>query len=157
MEMNEFSMAVRQAMEWNDAYPAEAFYLVRDALDTTCQAIREKEGKHRHVRGPELLDGFRRHVLQEFGPAGHLVLGEWNLRETGDVGEIVFLLIRAGIFNKTKKDAKEDFDNVYSFEEAFVEPFLPRSRPAPARETPPVFPPRETDPAETRTPGESLS
>ena len=44
---------------------------------------------------------------------------------------MVFNLIEAGVFGRAEDDRIEDFENGFSFEEAFVEPFRPSlQRPA---------------------------
>ena len=44
-----------------------------------------------------------------------------------DFGEMVFNLIEYGVFSKNEQDSKEDFSAIYSFEEAFIKPFQPKS------------------------------
>ena len=51
----------------------------------------------------------------------------WGIKNCGDIGEMVFNLIRIGIFGKTETDTIEQFQNHYNFEEAFVLPFRPQS------------------------------
>ena len=50
---------------------------------------------------------------------------------------MVWRLIDLGVFGRTENDSREDFKNVYSFREAFVEPFRPGRQPAPARKAKP--------------------
>ena len=40
------------------------------------------------------------------------------------MGEIVFLFIENGVFGKQDSDSLDDFSEIYTFEEAFVAPFL---------------------------------
>ena len=47
------------------------------------------------------------------------VLKQWGLRSTSDIGEMVYNLIASGDLEKTPKDARSDFDDVYDFEAAF--------------------------------------
>jgi uncharacterized repeat protein (TIGR04138 family) len=56
---------------------------------------------------------------------GLTVLEYWGVRSTGDVGRMVFNLIEAGVFGRADDDRIEDFENGFSFEEAFVAPFRP--------------------------------
>ena len=84
-----------------------------------------KMGKHgapdrsRHITGQELSDGIRTYAREQFGPMTHDVLQHWGLKETLDFGNIVYNLIEAGMMSKTDDDRVEDFQNVYSFAEAF--------------------------------------
>ena len=51
------------------------------------------------------------------------VLNSWGLTRTGDFGEIVYNLIKIGQMRKTKQDRREDFDDVYDFDQALVQEF----------------------------------
>ena len=52
-----------------------------------------------------------------------VVLNSWGLHSTSDFGEIVYNLIRVGMMKKSNTDRREDFDNVYDFEESFTRQF----------------------------------
>jgi uncharacterized repeat protein (TIGR04138 family) len=54
-----------------------------------------------------------------------------------DFGEIVFNLIEYRVFSKTENDRREDFADIYDFDEAFVKPFQPagKRRSGPPTET----------------------
>jgi uncharacterized repeat protein (TIGR04138 family) len=43
---------------------------------------------------------------------------------------MVYQLIEYGVFSKTDTDRKEDFSEIFDFEESFVRPYLPRDRAA---------------------------
>ncbi len=47
------------------------------------------------------------------------VLGSWGVRRTSDFGEIVFSMIEIGQMRKTRRDKREDFNDVYEFHDAF--------------------------------------
>ena len=51
------------------------------------------------------------------------VLNSWGIYATADFGEIVFNLIEIGKMRKTADDCREDFENVYDFDEAFERGF----------------------------------
>ena len=46
----------------------------------------------------------------------------------GHFGDIVFNLIEYNVFSKADQDKREDFSEVYTFDEAFDAPFLPKRR-----------------------------
>ncbi|MCS7238250.1 MAG: hypothetical protein NZ899_08275 [Thermoguttaceae bacterium] len=73
----------------------------------------------KHVTGQELCEAARLYALERYGLMAKAVLNSWGIRSTSDFGEIVFNLIRCGRMRKTREDRREDFDNVYNFEEAF--------------------------------------
>ena len=54
------------------------------------------------------------------------VLNEWGIRTTDDFGQIVFNLVSASVLGKNETDSPSDFKNVFSFDDAFVKPFVPR-------------------------------
>ena len=77
----------------------------------------EEEGPQRHVTGPELCQAIKQLAIDQYGLMAKTVLNNWGIRNTGDVGEIVFNLIRAGQMRKTSGDRREDFDNVFDFDQ----------------------------------------
>lgn len=97
-------------------YRTEAYHFVFEALDYTLSA---RGGGRRHVTGAEILEGARRLALERFGYLARVVLRHWGVTRTGDFGEVVFNLIAADLLQKTADDRKEDFEDLYDFEEAF--------------------------------------
>ena len=73
----------------------------------------------RHVSGQELCEAARQYALQQYGFMAPTVLGSWGVRRTSDFGEIVFSMIEIGQMRKTRRDKREDFDDVYEFHDAF--------------------------------------
>ena len=128
-EQISFEEHVRLACEVDPRFAADAYVFLRDALDATVREMRKQwDSEDRHVSGPELLDGFRRLALKQFGPMVPTVLEAWGIRCTDDIGDMVFNLIEIGAFGKNDEDSKEDFIAVYDFHEAFVKPFRPESK-----------------------------
>ena len=62
---------------------------------------------------------------QQYGMLAKSVLNEWGVRTTGDFGEIVFNLIDIGQMKKTDSDRREDFENVFDFDDGLRDAFLP--------------------------------
>lgn len=123
-----FSEALEQIVAADPRFDREAYLFLRDALDFTIKSRKkQKSDLSRHVTGQELLEGVRLFALQEFGPMVPTVLDSWGVKQCGDIGDMVFNLIHAGIFGKTETDTVEDFKNGYGFHEAFVQPFLPET------------------------------
>ncbi len=128
MQNTGFQEAVETVCQEDRRYHPEAYAFLRDSLEGTIK--RRKKSKKEpgpHVGAAELLDGFRIHALAEFGPMALMVLDYWGVVSTGDVGQMVFNLVRAGIFGKTDEDTTESFRDVFDFREAFVAPFRPLS------------------------------
>lgn len=46
------------------------------------------------------------------------VLNYWGLHTTADFGAVVYNLIKAGLMSRTDDDRIEDFNAVYSFDDA---------------------------------------
>ena len=135
MQRRSFEETVQIAVERDPRYDFDAYVFLREALDHTLKTGRKGKASDqpRHVRGPELLAGFRDLALEQFGPMALTVLETWGVRSTDDVGEMVFNLIEVGAFGRTAQDSKDDFKAGYDFREAFTKPFQPRgARPRPA-------------------------
>ena len=128
MQALRFDAAVDNILQRDGRYDSGAYFFLQDALDFTLKRAKEENnGENRHVSGGELLLGFRDFARQEFGPMALTLLHEWGVKACSDVGEMVFHLIEEGMFGKQDSDSREDFDEVFSFEEAFREPYLPRT------------------------------
>ena len=110
-------------------YHRDAYLFVREALDYTQKTIgKDPRGRIRHVTGQELLAGIREFALQQFGPMTKTVLEEWGIHCSRDFGEIVFNMVEVRWLAKTDKDTRADFEQGYDFDEAFRNPFLPKSK-----------------------------
>ena len=77
----------------------------------------------RHVSGQDLCLALRQFAHAQYGFLAKLVLESWGVRSTNDFGEIVYNLIKIGKMSKSDNDRREDFDNVYDFEQALVKEF----------------------------------
>jgi uncharacterized repeat protein (TIGR04138 family) len=126
MQHTGFQEAVETICRGDSRYHAEAYAFLRDSLEATIKR-RKKSRKETgsHVGAQELLDGFRLHAIDEFGPMSMMVLDYWGVRSGEDVGNLVFNLVDAGIFGKTEEDTIESFRDVLDFDEAFIAPFRP--------------------------------
>ena len=133
MQDLDFDEVVELICKEDPRYDRKAYTFLRQGLDHTVKELKRKEaakaGKSQHVTGAELLDGLRGFALEQFGPLAKTVLNSWGIKRCGDFGEMVFNLIEYNVFSKTENDRREDFIELYSFEEAFVKPFLPVNRP----------------------------
>lgn len=126
MHKVDFEDALRNIVKADPRYEIQAYHFVREGLDFTVKVMSKPvDGPGRHVSGAELLDGIRQYALQEFGPIAKTVLNRWGVAHSEDFGEIVFNLVEEGILGRTDEDKREDFRGGYTFDEAFVRPFLP--------------------------------
>lgn len=86
------------------------------------RAMKSIGGLHRvnrHVTGQQLCGAIRDIALERWGLMARHVLARWNITCTGDIGTIVFALVDNGWLQKQSTDRIEDFEQVFSFSEAF--------------------------------------
>ena len=125
----DFAEIVSLICKEDSRFDRKAYDFIRLGLDHTVKELKSKESsrgsRSRHVSGPELLEGLRIYALDQYGPLTKTVLESWGVRRCSDFGEIVFNLIEYNVFSKTDNDRREDFSDRYTFDEAFVKPFLP--------------------------------
>lgn len=137
--MGNSSRTLAELLNEDPRYKYEAYVFVFDALGYAQQVLglgepaesepidtepdEETEEPEQHVSGQQLCEAVRRFALDQYGYMAKTVLGSWGLHGTGDIGEVVFNLIRIGKMRKTPRDHREDFENVYDFEDAFRREF----------------------------------
>ena len=110
-------------------YKLEAYKFVRDALSYAHDELKmgqavSSEGAddpqpEAHLTGQQLCEAIRVYAIEQFGLMARIVLTNWGISRTGDFGEIVYNLIDIGLMKKSETDRREDFDDVYAFDEAF--------------------------------------
>jgi len=102
-------------------YPPDAYAFLNDGLNHAAEALHGKsaEAGPRHVTGRQLCEALRDLAVQRYGLLARTVLARWNIRETIDFGNMVYLLIVGGYMKKTDEDSLEDFRDVYDFSQAF--------------------------------------
>jgi uncharacterized repeat protein (TIGR04138 family) len=52
-----------------------------------------------------------------------LVLEHWGVTRTEDLGDIVFTLVSVGLLISQPADSRDDFADVFSFDEAFEDAY----------------------------------
>ena len=133
MQDPDFTEIVTQICKEDPRFDRKAYDFVRAGLDHTVKELRKKDAaraeRSRHVSGPELLEGLRAYALDQYGPLAKTVLDAWGVRRCRDFGDIVFNLIEYNVFSKTDNDRREDFSDIYDFNDAFVKPFQPARPP----------------------------
>lgn len=96
-------------------YDERAYLWVLAALEFCQQRLPER----RHLTGRELAEGCRDLALQRYGVLAREVLEHWGVKESLDIGEIVFTLVDEGLLMSQPNDSKTDFIGVFDFREAF--------------------------------------
>jgi uncharacterized repeat protein (TIGR04138 family) len=125
----DFSEVVALIRKEDPRFDRRAYDFVRMGLDHTVKELKKQKnkrgGEKAHVSGPELLQGLRDYALDQYGPLAKTVLNSWGVTRCTDFGDIVFNLIEYNVFSKTESDRREDFADIYTFDQAFVKPFQP--------------------------------
>ena len=57
--------------------------------------------KERHITGQQLCEASRQLALEQYGMMAKVVLNSWGVHTTGDLGEIVYNLIRMEQMSKS--------------------------------------------------------
>jgi len=83
----------------------------------------EHHEAERHITGQELCEAMRLFAHEQFGYLAKNVLNHWGIASTGDFGDIVFNLIEIEQMRKTSRDRREDFEDVFDFDEGFQHNF----------------------------------
>ena len=129
--------AMRELLEEDTRFKLEAYQFIREALQFAQEhidliigpdATTSNESNSpapvsrpipKHVTGQQLCEACRRYAIDQYGYLAKIVLADWGLHSTSDFGELVYNLIRIEQMRKSESDRREDFDDVYSFEDAF--------------------------------------
>jgi len=117
----------------DDRYRLDAYLFVFEALRHAQERLgmgteyysgdMEDDEPERHVTGQELCEAMRKYAHEQYGYMAKTVLNHWGICTTGDFGEIVFNLIKIEQMRKTPHDRREDFDDVFDFDEGFQHSF----------------------------------
>jgi uncharacterized repeat protein (TIGR04138 family) len=86
-------------------YDERAYLFVLAALEYCQQRLPER----RHLTGRELAAGCRDLALERYGVLARDVLAHWGVRDSRDIGEVVFTLVHEGLLMSQPNDSKEDF------------------------------------------------
>jgi uncharacterized repeat protein (TIGR04138 family) len=100
-------------------FDERAYLFVLAALEHCQAGLVER----RHITGPELAHSCREVALQRFGVMARLVLDHWGVRETIDIGDIVFTLVDMGLLISQPQDTRDDFFGIYEFATAFEQEY----------------------------------
>ena len=118
----DFHTAVQKVRERDPRFASQAYDFLCLSLEHTVKMMHREGAEDRHVSGRELLEGFRQRALQDFGPMAWLVMQEWGIGCSEDVGAMVYQFINIGYFGKNETDSIEDFSDGISMKEALTKP-----------------------------------
>ncbi len=126
---------IRKLLREDTRFSLEAYQFIRDALqyahsvlgmgalDDPELEIGEEGIVERHLTGQQLCQAIRSYAIEQYGYMAQTVLNSWGIERTGDFGDIVYNLIRINLMKKSEDDRREDFDDVYDFDEVFRDDF----------------------------------
>lgn len=124
---------LKELIDQDPRYGMEAYQFVREGLTYAQEVLQlgsqqpADEGAgvevEQHISGQQLCEAIREYAIEQYGFMAPTVLRKWGITTTSDFGEIVYNLINAELMKKSKRDQREDFNDVYSFDEAFRERF----------------------------------
>ena len=107
-------------------YNVKALKFIYESLGLTIQNIHEnqdREGERQHISGSQLSIGLAELAVKRWGRLAKLVLNQWGIKTTRDLGEIVFLMISHSWMRAQETDRIEDFDGVYDFGDVLEKQF----------------------------------
>jgi len=97
-------------------FDERAYLFVLGALEFCQQRLEER----RHISGRELALACRDLALDKFGVMAGLVLEHWGVRSSADLGDVVFTLVDLGLLMSQPTDSREEFADVFDFDQAFA-------------------------------------
>ncbi|MGJ8638210.1 MAG: Minf_1886 family protein [Opitutaceae bacterium] len=127
----DFNEVIRTIRREDPRYSRGAYFFLRQALDFSLKEMHKKGDldKSNHLSGQQLLEGIRLYAIDQYGPMARTVLNYWGISKCRDFGNIVFNLVECRVLGKTDQDSPEDFNDGYSFKDAFDSPYLPDQKP----------------------------
>src|SRR5579864_6445712 len=96
-------------------FDERAYLFVLAGLEFCQQRLPER----RHISGRELALACRDLALERFGVMARLVLDHWGVRSTADIGDVVFTLVDLGLLMSQQSDTRDEFVDVFDFDQAF--------------------------------------
>ena len=92
-----------------------AYLFVLSALEFSQARLSER----RHITGRELAGACRDLARQRYGVLARMVLEYWGITSTADLGHVVFTLVDLGLLLSQASDTRDDFADVFDFQDAF--------------------------------------
>jgi uncharacterized repeat protein (TIGR04138 family) len=96
-------------------FDERAYLFVLGALEYCQQRLPER----RHITGRELALACRDLALERFGVLARLVLDDWGIRSSSDIGDVVFTLVDLELLMSQPTDSRDEFAEVFDFDQAF--------------------------------------
>lgn len=96
-------------------YPLDAYRFLHAGLEHAVRRVHgnRRTGDAQHVTGAQLCESLRDLAIEQWGMLASTVLRRWGIHNTRDFGEMVFFLVRLGVWGSQESDRIEDFDDVF--------------------------------------------
>lgn len=133
--MSEETHPIFRLLQQDSRFKIDAYQFVREGLSYAQEVLEmgiESPGDdedldappERHLTGQQLCLAIREYAVEQYGLMAKTVLNSWGIQNTGHFGDIVYNLIEVKLMKKSDDDRREDFDDVYDFNQAFREEFV---------------------------------
>ena len=122
MDLDPMQEKITAMLDGDARYGWEAYQFAREALEYTQKRLgRRVQGQgppteEQHLSALELSEGLRDLAAERYGPLAGAVLRNLAIDNTSDIGEIVWNLVNCGLLLKSKKDRKEDFQELFDLQ-----------------------------------------
>ena len=90
-----------------------------ESVEQEVESMEDAGNDGKHISGQTLAEAARQYALEMYGFMARTVLEGFGIKCTGDIGEIVYNMIKIGRMRKTPDDSRDDFNDVYDFATAF--------------------------------------
>ena len=92
-----------------------AYLFVLAALEFQQGRMEER----RHITGAELAGAVRDLALDKFGVMARMVLEHWGVKQSANIGDVVFTLVDCGLLQALPSDSRDDFVDAVDFNRSF--------------------------------------
>ncbi len=104
---------VEQYLRKNDRYDAWAYAFIYEALGHTVKLFKLNTNEEVHVTATQLCEGICSLATQDLSILARTIFSMWGIKETEDIGEIVFILVECEVIRQNEDDSKEDFIGLF--------------------------------------------
>ncbi len=115
--MDKEHFEIIQSIGKKSGYSPEAYLFTLETIHYVSNRLKEIEGRSRHVTCAEFALEFTLYAKERFGPLADIVLEEWNIKASRDIGVLVFDLIDNGMMGKNELDNLEQFADLFKVSE----------------------------------------
>ncbi len=113
--------SLEEISDSDSRYDPKAVRFVYEGLGYTIRKL--AAGQPGHITGQILCEGLRLLAIEKWGMLAPLVLDSWRIKNTRDLGEIVYLLIRHNWMKAQPTDTIDDFNDVFELKTALKDGF----------------------------------